>query len=54
MFGIRSVKLREKLITRGSDLTLNQAKDIAYMYLNELSTVQLKTMSKEPNGKPSR
>ena len=29
VFGIRSAKIREKLIIKGSDLTLNQAIDIA-------------------------
>ena len=48
VFGIRSVKIREKLITTGSDLTLNQAIDIANLY--ELSRAQLKTMNEDPNG----
>lgn len=45
MFGIRSSKIREKLITTGSDFTLAKATDIANLY--ELSRIQLKTMNEE-------
>ncbi|XP_062603460.1 uncharacterized protein K02A2.6-like [Saccostrea cucullata] len=48
VFGVRSAKIREKLITTGSDLTLAQAIDIANLY--ELSRAQLKTMNDEPKG----
>lgn len=48
VFGIRSSKIREKLITTGSDLTLAKAIDIANLY--ELSRIQLKTMNEEPKG----
>lgn len=50
IFENRYVKIREKLTTRGSDLTLNQAIDKAYLY--ELSTAQMKTMSQDPNVNP--
>ncbi|XP_048751787.2 uncharacterized protein K02A2.6-like [Ostrea edulis] len=48
VFGVRSAKIREKLITTGSDLSLNQAIDIANLY--ELSRAQLKTMSEDSKG----
>lgn len=48
VFGICSSKIREKLITTGSDLTLAIAIDIANLY--ELSRIQLKTMNEESKG----
>lgn len=48
MFGLRSSKIREKLITTESDLTLTEARDIAK--LNETSRIQLKTMNEKPEG----
>lgn len=43
VFGIKSSKVREKLINEGSDLTLEKAVDIALTY--ELSQKQLQTMN---------
>lgn len=48
MFGLRSSKIREKLITTESDLTLTEARDIAKLY--ETSRIQLKTMNEKPEG----
>lgn len=48
VFGIHSAKIRQKLITTGSDLTLTKAIDIANLY--ELSRIQLKTMNEESKG----
>lgn len=48
VFGIRSAKIRQKLITTGSDLTLTKTIDIANLY--ELSRIQLKTMNVESKG----
>ena len=45
VFGVRSAKVREKLIMQGSDLTLENAIDIARMY--EQSQAQLKSMTAE-------
>ena len=45
VFGTNSPKIREKLINKGSELTLEQAIDIAR--LHEMSTAQLKTMAEE-------
>lgn len=48
MLGLRSSKIREKLITTESDLTLTEARDIAKLY--ETSRIQLKTMNEKPEG----
>ncbi|XP_062593874.1 uncharacterized protein LOC134255374 [Saccostrea cucullata] len=45
VFGVRSDKIREKLINEGSNLTLEKAIDIARTY--ELSQAQLKTMHEQ-------
>lgn len=45
VFGVKSAKVREKLINEGSELTLEKAIDI--LRLHELSEKQLKTMSEE-------
>ena len=45
VFGTRSAKVREKLIMQDSDLTLENAIDIARMY--EQSQAQLKSMTAE-------
>lgn len=48
VFGIRSSKIREKLNTTRSDLTLVKAIDIAN--LCELSRIHPKTMNEKPKG----
>ncbi|XP_062619288.1 uncharacterized protein LOC134280858 [Saccostrea cucullata] len=45
LFGVRSDKIRDKLINEGSNLTLEKAIDIARTY--ELSQAQLKTMHEQ-------
>ena len=45
VFGVKSDKIREKLINEGSDLTLERAIDIARTY--ETSRAQLKSMTSE-------
>ena len=45
VFGTKSPKVREKLINKGSDLTLENAVEIAR--LHEMSTAQLKTMAED-------
>ena len=45
VFTVRSPKIREKLINKGSDLTLEKAIDTARTY--ELSKQQLKTLNGE-------
>ena len=45
VFGVKSDKIREKLINEGSDLTLDRAIDIARTY--ETSRAQLKSMTSE-------
>ena len=49
VFGIKSTKVREKLINKGNDLTLDKCMNIARTY--ELSQKQLKSMTagKDPN-----
>ena len=49
VFGIKSIKVREKLINQGNDLTLEKSMDISRTY--ELSQKQLKSMNsgEDPN-----
>ena len=49
VFGIRSSKIREKLINEGSDLTLQKCTDIARTY--EMSQAQVKVMAANPDSK---